>query len=129
MTNKFTLENAIKDAKIAAGTFLAVTLLWASVGLPLHLQNKNHEKITAAYKRVLANYKPNHTIRMGDEVNGEVIDTVRETANLMQVYVDINGKQTPVPLGIKTEYLARHNGIPTEGKNGYNVGPETVLEY
>lgn len=93
------------------------------------MQPKREQAIMAAYKSALKNYKPVHTIRMGEVVNGEVIDTVSETANMMTLYADIDGKQIPVPLGIKTEYLARYNGIPTEGKNGYNVGPEDVLEY
>ena len=83
----------------------------------------------AACKQALDNHVYNHLIRMGDEVNGEVIDTISETAELMPLYADINGKKIAVPLNIKIKYLAEHNGIPTSGKDGYAVKEGQILKF
>lgn len=124
------LEERIEYAKRAVPAVLFLGLLglglFKGVG-ELIMQPKRQQARMAAYERALKSYNPNHLIRMGDEVNGNVIDTVSETADLMPVYAVIGGKNVLVPLDKRIEYVANLNGISKE--SGYDVKPETVLEY
>lgn len=115
------------DWKVAVGGLLIISALTGiALGVGSCAKRENAIK-KAAYEQALKNYNPNHSILMGDEVNGKVIDTVSETAELMPVYANINGRKIAVPLRIKTEYVANLNGISK--KSGYTVKEKQALNY
>ena len=126
LTKRKMVKNSL-DWKVAVGGLLIIsTLTGIALGVGGCLKRKEATEM-AAYEQALKGYKPSHEILIGDEINGKVIDTVSEVAELMQVYADINGRTVPVPLRIKTEYVANLNGVSKE--SGYAVNENRALNY